>query len=312
MWRENRVNKYILVNYDNNINGDIKVKKAIYIIIFFSLLILPGCSLNDKKELENPEEILRSEQLEIFDAKIFAVLENVLGVHFANYRLVTVAQEKPNQEEGTSSAENAQQNQSEETAKDKNKSKTIKISELVDDNSIFEQDNKPNWENAKQYVSQASDIFVDIQIELKNQNISQEDIAKYGQYVSQLVDDVSSEDMEKTVKDIQQIYAQMYDIFTKSTTDEKLLSIKKLYYDAIQLVIILEQDNEEEFNKQLELAKEDINNLKIYIKQDNEKYLKERIDTLINNIDYSKKTDTRLKIVMLINCIPILEYYEYE
>lgn len=301
-----------MVNYDNNINGDIKVKKAIYIIIFFSLLILPGCSLNDKKELENPEEILRSEQLEIFDAKIFAVLENVLGVHFANYRLVTVAQEKPNQEEGTSSAENAQQNQSEETAKDKNKSKTIKISELVDDNSIFEQDNKPNWENAKQYVSQASDIFVDIQIELKNQNISQEDIAKYGQYVSQLVDDVSSEDMEKTVKDIQQIYAQMYDIFTKSTTDEKLLSIKKLYYDAIQLVIILEQDNEEEFNKQLELAKEDINNLKIYIKQDNEKYLKERIDTLINNIDYSKKTDTRLKIVMLINCIPILEYYEYE
>lgn len=313
LWGKSRLDKYILVIYDNNINGDIKVRKTIYIIIILILIILPGCSnSNNGDKAQTPQDLLRTEQIETFDARIFTILESVLGVHFSNYRLVTIAQESTDDEEKNNSINNSQQNQGKETAQDKDKNNTIKISEIVDDNSIFEQGNKPDWEKAKQYIRQASDIFVDIQIELQNVNVPQEEIKQYGTYISQLVHDISNEDMEKSVQDIQVIYEHLHEIFSKSTKDERILTIKKLYYDVIQLMILLEQDNEEKFNQQLQIVKEDVDNLQIHIKLDNEKYLKERIDMLIENVDYSKRSDTRLKIVMLINCIPILEYYEYE
>lgn len=302
---------YILVNYDNNIYGDKKVKNSIYIIIIFAaLIILPGCS--NKNIHQDMNELLRTEQLEIFDKKVFSILENVLGLRFANYRLVTVAQESTDTQQDARSKDDTQQNQNGKMSNDKNDSKTVKTTEIVDDNTIFEKNNEPNWEEAKQYVRQASDIFIDIQIELKNINIGQEEIQKYGSYISQLVYDVSNEDKEKSIKDLQNIYANMYDLFSKNTDDSKLLSIRKVYYDVIQLMICLEGEQEDSFNELMKQAKEDINAMNEHIKQDNEQYLKERIDMLFENIDYSKKSDARLKIVMLVNCIPILEFYDYE
>lgn len=277
------------------------------------LITLTGCSINeDSDNQEELQEILRSEQFEVFDVKMFTLMENILGINFKNYRLITTAQEKLKDDTSANKGQESQQTENKSTGEGSSDEKSIEITQLVDDNTIFADRNEPDWEKAKQYVRQISDVFIDIQIELQRLNVPQEDIIRYGEYISNLVYDVSSEDREKSIDDIHLLYSNAYDMLRKSINNQQVLTIKKLYYDSIQLILYLEEADEENFNKYLEMVKVDVQEISQFIQRDNEKYIEQRINMIVDNIVYDKKNDARLKIVMLVNCIPILEFYEFE
>lgn len=296
--------------YDNNIYGDKQVKKAIYIIIFCSLLLLTGCDnkQGDEGFLKSDEEILRSEEMDLLDVKLFATLEKVLGIHFTNYRLVTLQEPISKNEESSANGQGGQEATSGEQSMNNNENQTVEITEIVDDNTVFEKNTEPDWERAQQYVRQVSDIFIDIQIELSKLGVSQEEISEYGEYISNIVSDISNKDKEKSIQDLERLYVKLYDIVTKMTQDERVITTRKLYYDLIKLLLYLEQKDEEKFNTILEIVKEDIKEVDKAITSDNKTYIKQRINMLVQNIDYTKYNDTKLKLIMIINSMPVLEY----
>lgn len=305
-------------NIDNNIYGDIEVKKAIYVIIFSALLVLTGCDMKgEEQNVKKAQEILRSEQMDLLDLKLFATMEKVLGIHFTNYRLVTLQKPVEKQEggqsdssssDGSGKSENVGSGSSAQQSMSNEQNQTIEITEIVDDNTVFEKNTEPDWERAQQYIRQVSDIFIDIQIELSKLNISQEEINMYGQYISNIVSDVANKDKEKAITDLEIMYKEIYNILTKVIQDEKTLTTRKLYYDLIILLLYLEQEEAEKFNIILETVKQDVIAVQTVITSESKKYILQRISMLVQNIDYTKYNDAKLKIIMSVNSMPVLEY----
>ena len=315
-------------NVDNNIYGDIEVKKTIYVIIFSALLVLTGCDMKtvEDENIKKDQEILRSEQMDLLDLKLFATMEKVLGIHFTNYRLVTL-QKPVEKQEGEQSASGSSSGSSDgsgnsggggssgggggssaQQSMSNEQNQTVEITEIVDDNTVFEKNTEPDWERAQQYIRQVSDIFIDIQIELSKLNISQEEINMYGQHISNIVSDVADKDKEKAITDLETMYKELYTILTKVTQDEKTLTTRKLYYDLIILLLYLEQEEEEKFNTTLETVKQDVSSVQNVITSESKKYILQRISMLVQNIDYTKYNDAKLKIIMSVNSMPVLEY----
>ena len=303
-----------------------QVRKTIYVIIFSALLVLTGCDMKGEEgNIKKDQEILRSEQMDLLDLKLFATMEKVLGIHFTNYRLVTL--QKPVSEQGGQSASGSSSGSSDgsgnsggggssgggggssaQQSMSNEQNQTVEITEIVDDNTVFEKNTEPDWERAQQYIRQVSDIFIDIQIELSKLNIPQEEINMYGQYISNIVSDVADKDKEKAITDLETMYKELYTILTKVTQDEKTLTTRKLYYDLIILLLYLEQEEEEKFNETLETVKQDVTSVQNVITSESKKYILQRISMLVQNIDYTKYNDAKLKIIMSVNSMPVLEY----
>ena len=286
-----------------------QVRKTIYVIIFCTLIILTGCD-NKEEDGNNKtdQEILRSEEMDLLDVKLFATLEKVLGIQFTNYRLITLQEPVSKDEKSNTNGQGGQEATSGEQSMNNNENQTVEITEIVDDNTVFEKNTEPDWERAQQYVRQVSDIFIDIQIELSKLGVSQEEINEYGEYISNIVSDLANKDKEKSIQDLEGLYKSLYDILKNITSDERVLTTRKLYYDLILLLIYLEQENEEKFNTTFELVKEDVKEVDSAITAENKTYIKQRINMLVQNIEYEKYNDTKLKLIMIINSMPVLEY----
>lgn len=170
---------------------------------------------------------------------------------------------------------------------------------------------KSDWDNARLACEKIQDTISDIQISMKNGNINENTIFEYGKAVDLFINYVIMEDRKESLLQLIKLY-DYSDIFNANCIkDQKVYLTKKMQYSSIISLIYLETENIEELKKNINVLVKNIEEINANIKDQNNSYTIERINnviqTLNNNIENEDIENIRLKLVILIDLVQILE-----
>lgn len=146
---------------------------------------------------------------------------------------------------------------------------------------------------------------------MKNDEIDEETINKYKTSVDNLINYVVKEDKENTMIQLLDLYNYSNIYNEKCFNNENLYLAKKLDYSIVKSLIYLETNQKEEFKNSINELSINVENINNKIDNENIHYIKERIINIVNtlkeNSDNEEKENIKLKLIILIETIPIID-----
>jgi len=274
------------------------------LFIFF----LTGCSsnINEIGEMQD-REIKNIEQINLLDEQYFTLLQLVSGLQVSRQRIVTRIEENTSQ--GSEAEEKSQEEEKKETKE--NEANKVEMTEIEQRDILLNENTESDWNAARITCERIQDIVIDIQIAMKNSGIDEQTINQYRISIDELINYVVKADKENVMIQLLDLYnySNMYN--EKCYNNEKLYLAKKLDYSIVKSLIYLEIDDKEQFKNSINELAVNVDEINNKIDNENIQYIKERIINIVNtlkeNTENEEKENIKLKLIILIEIIPIID-----
>lgn len=245
--------------------------------------------------------------MNLLDENYFNLLQLVSGLQVSRERIVTRIEE--NTSEGGNKEEKSQEEEKKE--KKENESINIEMTEIKQREVLLSENKDSDWEKARITCERIQDIAIDIQIAMKNAGIEEQIINEYRKVIDELINHIIKEDKEKAMLKLIELY-KYSNIYNEECFDnEKLFLAKKLNYSIVKSIIYLELDMKNELVNSINELEINIEEVSGKINNENIEYVNERIrnivDTLKENINQEERENIKLKLIILIELIPIID-----
>ena len=227
------------------------LKRKLFILIIFSLVVFSGC--NSKSSNETNTEKLVAE-IKYISSEIFDISNMINNISFENYELIpkeveiTTGENNSESSSGQDSSSGGESNSPESSGGQgtENQSNKVTSTEMKETNSLNENTTEIDWQTIKSKIEAINSIWSVISVDLSKEKVADNDLQDFNNLFNKTIISIKNEDKNLSLENISNLYSYIptfINYISFPNKDKVILETKAEILQAYTLVLKDDWDN---------------------------------------------------------------------